>query len=159
MELFLAQNHSALTHLPIASAILAAIGAIVAMFSPRKEIGYFWSVLSIVAFVTVLPLAFTGIFAAQGRFNDTGKPYLESGILVSSSPANERIRTHELLAITGSVASLICASLGLFFLRGRRPNIYLVVLLAITVAVLWGIGGHLGGKELWGPDTFPAFVK
>ena len=156
MELFLAQNHSALTHLPIAAAILAAFSAVAALFTPRKEIMLMWAFLSIAAFVTVLPTVATGVVAAKGRFNDNGKPYIESGVFVSNNPANTRIFQHEVLGSAGTALGAILAFLGLAFLRGRRPNMYLIALLAVALAVLWGLGGHLGGKEMWGPDTFPA---
>ena len=158
MELFLAQNHSALTHLPIAAAILAAMSAVAALFTSRKEkeIVFMWALLSITAFVTVLPTVATGVVAAKGRFNEDGKPYIEGGILVGNSPANSRILRHEVLGTTGSALAGVLALLGLAFLRGRMPNKYLIALLALALAVVWGLGGHLGGKEIWGADTFPA---
>ncbi len=157
MELFLAQNHSAMTHLPIASAILAAIAALAAFFLRRKEIALFCAVLSIAAFVTVLPAVVTGIAAAKGRFNDDGKPYIQSGVIVGDLPANARIFRHQMLGSIGTGVALILAIFGVSSLRGRNPNRYLVAVLAVLLALLWGIGGHLGGRELWGPGTFPAF--
>ena len=157
MELLLARNHSALTHLPIASAILLAVSAAIAIFTARKEIAFAWASLSIIAFITALPTATTGVMAARGRFNTDGKPYLESGLLVSGNPANERVRRHEMLGVTGLPVSFTLAILGARKLKGRSPNRYLVLFLAVALAVLWGLGGHLGGMEMWGPDTFPAF--
>lgn len=159
MELFLARNHSALTHLPIASAILLALCACAALFTMRKEIAFAWAALSILAFVTVLPTLATGVMAAKGRFNDEGKPYITSGIVVSSVPANTRIREHQLLGAGGSVLSFLLACFGVTSLRGKSPNKYLIALLAVILAVAWGIGGHLGGSALWGPDTFPVFNR
>jgi hypothetical protein len=157
VTLFLAQNHSAMTHLPIATAILGAVAAIAALYVHKNEITWTWAVLSIAAFVTALPAAVTGIAAAKGRFNDEGKPYIQSGLIVAHIPANTRIFRHQILGASGSAVAAILAILGLRRLRGQNPNRYLVVLLAVLLAILWGIGGHLGGRELWGPDTFPGF--
>ncbi len=154
---FLAQNHSAMTHLPIASAILGAIAAVMGLFIYKRELTWAWAVLSIVAFVTVLPTVITGISAAKGRFNEDGKPYIQSGILVPDVPANTRIFRHQILGASGAIVAAILAFLGIAQLRGRTPNKYLVVLLALLLALLWGIGAHLGGMELWGADTFPGF--
>ncbi len=154
---FLAQNHSAMTHLPIAAAVLGALAALAAVFVQKKEIAWVWAVLSITAFVTVLPTLATGIAAAKGRTNDDGKPYIESGLIVSDIGANQRVFRHQLLGLSGTAVAAILAALGIAGLRGRKPNRYLVVVLALLLAVLWGIGGHLGGEELWGPDTFPGF--
>jgi uncharacterized membrane protein len=157
MELFLAQNHSPMTHLPIATAILGAIAALAALITHRKEATLIWALLAVTSFVTVLPTVLTGIFAAKGRFNDDGKPYIQSGIIVSNVPANARIFRHQALGLSGTAVAAILAALGVIRLRGRVPNQYLVVLLAVILAILWGLGGHLGGEELWGPDTFPGF--
>jgi len=157
MQLFLAQNHSAMTHLPIASAILLAGAALAALFSAKKEIAWWCAILSVVAFLTAIPTAATGIAAAKGRFNDDGKPYLQNGIVVSNIPANTRIFRHQLLGISGIAVAALLAILSIARVRGRTPNRYVIALLAVLLAVLWGIGGHLGGKELWGPGTFPAF--
>ncbi len=154
---FLAQNHSAMTHLPIAAAIFGAVAAIAAVFVQKREIVWVWAILSITAFVTVLPTLATGIAAAKGRTNDDGKPYIEKGLIVSNIPADQRIFRHQLLGISGAVVAAALALLGVASLRGRTPNKYAVVMLAVLLAVLWGIGGHLGGEELWGPDTFPGF--
>lgn len=154
---FLAQNHSAMTHLPIAAAILGAVAALTAVFVQRKEITWAWAVLSITAFITVFPTLATGIAAGKGRTNDDGKPYIESGLIVSNIPADERIFRHQILGLSGSAVAAILAVLGIAGLRGRRPNRYAVVILAVLLAVLWGIGGHLGGEDMWGPDTFPGF--
>jgi uncharacterized membrane protein len=155
--LFLAQNHSAMTHLPIAAAILAALSAVVAIFTSRREVSLLWALLSIVALVSAMPTVVTGIFAAEGRFNGDGKPYIEGGVLVSNVPANDRVWLHEVFGGGGFVVALALAVSGIAFLRGRRPNKYVVAILALALAILWGIGGHLGGKEMWGPDTFPGF--
>jgi hypothetical protein len=159
LGLFLAQNHSAMTHLPIAAAILAAISALAALFVSRREVALFWATLSITAFLTVLPTLVTGILAAEGRFNADGKPYLEGGVLVSRIPANDRVWQHELFGGGGTAIAAILAISGIALLRGRKPNKYFIATLALALAILWGIGGHLGGKELWSPDTFPAFNK
>jgi hypothetical protein len=156
MWLFLAQNHSAMTHLPIAAAILGAAAALALLFVYKHEIAFFWAVLSITAFVTVIPTMVTGIAAAKGRHNDSGKPYIQRGFIVDNLPANARIHTHQILGISGSVVAALLVLLGISRLRGGNPNKYLVFALALLLAVLWGIGGHLGGKELWGADTFPA---
>lgn len=157
MELFLAQAHSAMTHLPIALAILASISAVTAMFTARREFALSWALLSIAALVSAVPTVITGVVAAKGRFNGEGKPYLESGFLVDDVPANVRIRRHELLGCAGTGVAAILSASGFALLRGRKPNMYLIALLALALAILWGLGGHLGGKELWGADTFPAF--
>jgi hypothetical protein len=159
MELFLAQNHSAMTHLPIASAILAAAAALAALFVSRKEVAFLVAVLSIAAFVTALPTIVTGVAAGRGRINDEGKPYIQSGVFVSNIPQNTRIFRHQILGITGTGLAAILAILAVARLRGRSPNRYLIALLAVLLALLWGVGGHLGGKDLWGPDTFPAFHR
>ncbi len=157
MELLLAQNHAAMTHLPIASAILAAVAALVALFVARKEVALICAVLSLAALLTAIPAIVTGIAAAKGRNNDEGKPYVQSGVIVSNIPANTRIFRHEMLGISGTVVAAVLAVLTIARARGRNTNKYLIALLAILLAVLWGVGGHIGGEELWGPDTFPAF--
>lgn len=157
MELFLAQNHSAMTHLPIASSILAAVAAVAGLFVARKEVAFLWACLSIAAFVTVAPTVITGIAAAKGRTNDEGQPYIKSGLLVEPTPANTRIFRHQVLGLAGTVLSAVLAAAAIARLRGRHFNKYLIALVTVLLAVLWGIGGHLGGKELWAPDTFPAF--
>ena len=157
MIMFLAQNHSAMTHLPIASAVLGAVAALAALFLGRKEIYWAWAVLSIVAFVTVLPTVATGIAAAKGRLNEDGKPYIQQGFFVSNLPANARILRHQVLGISGVALAAVLAFLGISTLRGRVPNKIVVALLAMLLAILWGLGAFMGGKELWGPDTFPGF--
>ena len=154
---FLAQNHSAMTHLPTASAVFAAAAAIALLFVSRKELSWCCAILSIAAFVTVIPTLVTGIAAAKGRFNEEGKPFVQSGFIVENIPANSQIRRHQILGISGTVVAAILAMMGFAALRGRNPNPYLRVLLAVLLAVLWGIGGYIGGEELWGPDTFPGF--
>jgi uncharacterized membrane protein len=154
---FLAQNHSALTHLPIATAILAAISAIACLFTVKKEAVSAWVLFSVIAFLTAIPLLITGTAAAKGRFNSEGKPYIQSGILVANVPANTRVFVHQSLGIAGFALSAALALCAIAKVRGRNPSIYLVILLALAVAICWGIGGHLGGKELWSPDTFPGF--
>jgi len=154
---FLAQNHAAMTHLPVASAILGAVAALAALAVSRKEVTWAWAMLSIIAFLTVLPTLATGIAAAKGRFNEDGKPYIQGAILVTDLPANERIFRHQLLGVSGAVVAAILALLGASRLRGGTPNRYLIALLAVVLAVLWGVGGHLGGEDLWGADTFPGF--
>ncbi len=157
MWLFLARNHSAMTHLPTAASILGAAAALALLFVRRKEIAFCWAVLSITAFVTVIPTMVTGIAAAKGRLNDDGKPYIQSGFIVANVPANARVHLHQILGISGSAVAALLALLGISSLRGGNPNKYLVFVLALLLAILWGIGGHLGGEELWGADTFPAF--
>ena len=156
MELFLAQNHSAMTHLPIACSILLAVCAAAAVFTTKREVAMAWAWLSILAFISALPTVTTGMFAARGRFNTEGKPYIESGFFVTNVPASARVWRHQLLGVTGFAVSLILSGLGVAKLRGRNANKYLVLALAVTLALLWGIGGHLGGMEMWGPETFPA---
>ena len=155
MLLFLARNHSALTHLPIAAAILGAAAALALLFVYRKEVAFCWAVLSITAFVTVIPTVVTGIAAARGRLNDEGKPYIQSGFIVDNVPANARIQLHQILGISGSLIAAVLALLGISRLRGGNPNKYLIFLLALLLAILWGIGGHLGGEELLGGRYFP----
>ena len=157
MWLFLAKNHSAMTHLPTAAAILGAAAALWLLFVYKNEIAFCWAVLSITAFVTVIPTVVTGIAAAKGRLNDNGKPYIESGFIVENLPANARVHMHQILGISGGVIAALSALLGISRLRGGSPNKYLVFVLALLLAIIWGIGGHFGGKELWGADTFPAF--
>ena len=157
MELFLARNHAVMVHLPIGAAVLAAAAAIVGLFVHRREIAWSWAVLSLVAFVSALPALVTGSAAAKGRFNEEGKPYLEQGLIVADTPANTRIFRHQMLGIAGTVAAGLLSALGIARLRGRNPNRFQVAALAIALAFLWGIGGHLGGQVLWGPDTFPVF--
>ena len=154
---FLAQNHSAMTHLPTASAVLAAAAAIALLFVSRKELSWFCAVLCITAFVTVLPTLVTGIAAAKGRFNEEGKPFIQGGFIAENIPANAQIRRHQILGISGTVVAAFLAWFGVASLRGRSPNRYLLVLLTVLLAILWAVGGHIGGQELWGPATFPAF--
>jgi hypothetical protein len=156
MELFLAQNHSAMTHLPIAASILTAAAAIVALIVPRKEVTLFWAVLSMVALLSAFPTIVTGIAAGKGRTNDSGRPYIERGVFVDHSPENTRVYRHQMLAISGTVIAAVLSAIAITALRGRKPNPYLVTVLSLLMILVWGIGGHLGGKELWGPDTFPA---
>jgi hypothetical protein len=155
--MFLAQNHSPMTHLPIAAAILGAFVALMALVVRKNEITWAWAFLSIVAFVTALPAAVTGVAAAKGRLNDDGKPYIQSGLIVTHIPANTRIFRHQMLGISGFALAALLAIFGVRRLRGQTPNRFLIVLLAMLLAILWGIGGHLGGSELWGPGTFPGF--
>ena len=160
MELFLAQNHAAMTHLPIAASILAALAALLGLYFLRKEALLVWAVLSLAAFITAFPAIVTGIAAAKGRFNDDGKPYLrKSEWIVERTPANGRLFNHQIMGIGGTAISGILALAALVRLRGRELNRFLIALLAVLLAVLWGIGGHLGGKELWSPDTFPALQE
>jgi hypothetical protein len=156
MELFLAQNHSAMTHLPIAASILAAVAAVAGLFVKKREVYLVWAILSIVALATVLPTLATGIAAARGRFNEEGKPYIQSGLMVDRTPANDRVFKHQILGIGGTILACFLGVAAIAQLRGRQPNSAFIVLLAVLLAVAWGIGGHLGGSELWGPDTFPA---
>jgi len=155
--MLLARNHSAMTHLPVAAALLVLVCAIVASFKAHREIALAWAALSILAFATSLPTLTSGIAAARGRFNGDGKPYIESGVMVGRNPANERIWFHQILGASGTGVAAILALFGLAVIRGRSPNKYLVVLLALTLTLVWAVGAHLGGEELWGPDTFPAF--
>jgi formate hydrogenlyase subunit 3/multisubunit Na+/H+ antiporter MnhD subunit len=157
MMLLLARNHSAMTHVPTAAAILGAVAALALLFVYKKEVAFCWAVLSITAFVTVIPTMITGIAAAKGRLNDAGKPYIQSGVIVDNVPANARIHLHQIMGISGGMVAAVLALLGIRSLRGGNSNKYLVFLLALLLAILWGIGGHLGGEELWGADTFPAF--
>ena len=155
MELFFAQNHSAMTHLPIAAAILLAAVAMSSLFTSKREIVLACALLTLIAFATSIPTIITGVAAAKGRMNEEGKPYLASGVLVPDTSSNIRVFRHETLGVIGFGLSVILAILGISGLRGRWPNKYLLCVLALALALCWGIGGHLGGKELWGPDTFP----
>jgi hypothetical protein len=157
VELFIAQNHSAMTHLPVAAAIMVAACALAAIFTSRGEVARAWAILSIAAFVTVLPAIVTGVAAGQGRFNADGKAYIQSGVLVSRTPSNERIWRHQVLGAAGTAISALLAALGISVLKGRNPNKYLVAALALALVLVWAIGAHIGGEELWGSDTFPAF--
>ena len=157
VDMFFAQNHSAMTHLPLAAAVMVAACAIAALFTSRREIARAWAVLAIVAFVSALPAVATGVEAAEGRFSGDGKPYIQHGYIVSKTPASERVWRHQMLGGGGSAIAAVLATLGVSVLRGKSPNKYLVTLLALVLAVLWAIGAHTGGAELWGPDTFPAF--
>ncbi len=156
MELFLAQNHAAMTHLPIAASIMAAAAAIARLFIKRRELFLIWAILSLTALATVPPTLITGIAAAKGRFSEDGTPYLQKGLIIESTPANNRIYKHQMLGIGGTVLACFLGVAAIAGLRGREWNGKLIVILAILLAVIWGIGGHLGGEELWGPDTFPA---
>ena len=157
MDMFFAQNHSAMTHLPLAAGVMVAACAIAALFTSRREFAQAWAVMAIVAFVMALPAVVTGVEAAEGRFNGDGKPYIQHGYIVSRTPASERVWRHQMLGGGGSAVAGILAVLGVSVLRGKSPNKYLVALLALVLATLWAIGAHIGGAELWGPDTFPAF--
>jgi hypothetical protein len=157
VELFIAQNHSAMTHLPVAAAIMVAACALAAIFTSRREVTLAWAVLSITAFVTVLPTIVTGVAAGQGRFNADGKAYIQSGLLVPRTPSNERIWRHQVLGASGTAIAALLAVLGIALLRGRNPNKYMVAVLAIALVLVWAIGSHIGGEELWGGDTFPVF--
>jgi hypothetical protein len=156
MELFLAQNHSAATHLPVASALLAAGAALTALYVRKSEASLFAAVLSIVAFVAVLPTVITGVAAAKGRFNDDGNPYITSGVIVAEIPVNERIFRHQILGCAGAIVAAAMALLGVATLRGHHTSRHLVAVLSVLLALLWCTGAHLGGKELWSRETFPA---
>ena len=153
MWLFLAQNHEPMTHLPIATSILAALAALLILFVEKKELRWSWAVLTIVAFMAVVPTIATGIAAGVGR------KYIEHGLLVTNIAENSTIRYHQLLGLTGAVLALINALLGLRFLRGKHVSKSLAVILALTIAIIWSIGAHLGGKDLWSPDTFPGYEQ
>ena len=159
MELLLAQNHSAMAHLPIASAIFCAAAALIALFIPRKEVALFWAVLTITALATALPTVATGIAAGKGRINEEGKPYIERGVIVSKIPQDTRVYRHQMLGIAGTILAVFMTVLAVGTLRGRKLNKYVVAVLSVLLALLWGIGGHEGGKDLWGPDTFPGFQR
>ena len=153
MDLFLAQNHAPMTHLPIAASILAALAAIAAIFIDKREIRWTWGMLTIIAFLTVIPTIATGIAAGIGR------NYIEQGIMVADTPDNQTIRIHQMLGSAGALVALVSAIAGVWYLRGKKVSRPLAAILALTVAILWGIGGHLGGSALWGPDTFPAYEQ
>ena len=153
MDLFLAQNHAPMTHLPIATSILAALAAVAALFINKRELQLAWAVLSIVAIVSVVPTLVTGVEAGRGR------NFIEHGIFVSEKPDDAKIALHQRLGISGACIALVFAALGIAYLRGKHPNKYLVAVLAVSLAIVWNLGGHIGGEESWGPDTFPAFEK
>ena len=151
MELFFAQNHAPMTHLPIASAMLAAVAAVLALFIKKPQLTWAWAMLSIVAFVTVLPTILTGIQAAKGR------GFIEEGLMVAEKEGNEDIVLHQRLGIAGTAVAMVFLFVGVRQLRGKNVNRWLAAVLAVTLAILWGFGGHMGGHEMWGPDTFPRF--
>lgn len=153
LELFFAQNHAALTHLPIACALLAALAAVLALVRKSEDLPKAWAILSIIAVVTVIPTILSGIQAAKGR------SYIEQGIFVSDAPENADIKLHQQLGMAGALSGFVMAFLGWRHLRGRKANRILVAVLAISTAILWGATGHMGGKALWSPDTFPAFEQ
>lgn len=151
MELILAQNHEAMSHLPIAASVLAAIAAIVLLFVVKKELRFMWAVLAIVAMATAVPAALTGIMAAKGRL------YIDEGFIVNDEPESADIKTHQTLQVSGFVVSIVLAVLGYRSLRGKESNKYFVAAVSVALALLWGIGSHVGGKALWSPETFPAY--
>lgn len=152
MELFFAQNHAPMTHLPIASAILAVVALVLARLFKRPEAEWMWAVLSITVFITIIPAAATGIHAARGR------EYIEADhYLVRDSPDLGDLRTHQQLGIAGTVLALAAAILGARHLRRKRVPKLISFVVALALATVLGIGGHLGGKELWSPATFPAY--
>jgi hypothetical protein len=157
MELFLAQNHSAMTHLPIAAAMMAAVAALIRLFANKREVILLWAILSLVALVTVPTTLVTGIAAAKGRLNDAGKPYIQSGLIVDRIPANGHIFTHQVLGIGGAILACLLGVAAIIQLRGREVSRHWIALLALLLAIVWGIGGHLGGEDLWGAATFPGF--
>ncbi len=157
MDLFLAQNHAAMTHLPIAASIMAALAGVAGLFVNRREFYRFWAMLTLAAFLTVLPTLATGIAAAKGRYNEEGQPYIQKGLLVSQTPANSRIFNHQIFGTGGAIVAAFLAFKALAQLRGREPNRILIAVLTVILAVLWAAGGHLGGKELWEAYTFPVF--
>jgi len=148
-----------MVHLPIAASVLAAVAAMVGLLINKKEVYLVWAVLSLAALATVPPALITGIAAAKGRLNEEGKPYIQSGLVVDRTPANSRIFTHQAIGAGGTLLACLLAAAAIARLRGRNVNRFLLACLAVLLAVLWGIGGHLGGEELWGPDTFPAFQQ
>ncbi len=153
MELFLAQNHAPMTHLPIACSILAALAAIAAFVYKKPELTWAWAVLAIIAFLTVFPAIVTGIYAAIGRM------YLEHPGLVQDIPENDPIAWHQRLGISGAILALVLAFLGIRRLRGKENNRIVVLLFSLALAIVWGIGGHLGGKTSWSADSFPGLEQ
>jgi hypothetical protein len=151
MELFLAQNHPPMTHLPIAVSMLAALAAIAALFIKRKELVWAWSMLSIIAILAVIPTILTGVQAGKGR------KFIEHGVFVSDTPDNATILWHQRLGISGAFVAVGFVVLGVRQLRGKNVHPVLAAAVATSLAIIWGVTGHLGGKESWGPDTFPAF--
>ena len=151
MELFLAQNHAPLTHLPIAAAILAALASIAALFIRKPQLTWAWAMLSIIAFVTVLPTIVSGIQAAKGR------GYIEQGVLVADMEGNEDVVIHQRLGMAGAAVAAFFLILGIRQLRGKAVNRWLAASVAVALAILWGVGGHMGGRASWGPDTFPKY--
>jgi hypothetical protein len=157
MELFLAQNHAAMTHLPIAAAIMAAVVAAIRLLVNKREVVLLWAILSLTALATVPPTLITGLAAAKGRFNEEGKPYIQSGFIANRSPASSRIFYHQVCGMGGAILACLLGMAAIVQLRGRELSPYWIALLALLLAILWGVGGHLGGEELWGPATFPGF--
>ncbi len=153
LELFLAQQHAAFTHLPIATSVLAALAALIAFVRPRDDLRRAWAILSLIALITVIPTILSGIQAARGR------QYITQGVFVDTDPEHADIRLHQQLGIAGTVVALVLAGFGVRELRGKRSPRLLVAILAVTTALVWGFGSHMGGKALWSPDTFPAFEQ
>ena len=76
---------------------------------------------------------------------------------IAHTPDNADIKLHQQLGISGTIVGLVFLSLGVMQLRGRQVNRWLAAVVAVTLAILWGVGGHMGGRASWGPDTFPAY--
>jgi uncharacterized membrane protein len=157
MAQFLAQFHPATTHIPIATSFLAAVAATLAVILKKDALKTSWAVLTLVALVCVLPTIVTGIYAAKGRFNDKGKPFIEHGVLVPNTPENARLVVHQRLGLTGFGLALIASVFAVRHLRRKRVHVAVMIVLAWLLSVTWAVGGHIGGRELWGPDTFPAY--
>ncbi|GEM_PF-4189066 len=155
MDVFLARLHVPMTHLPIASAILAALASLAAIIFAkyREKLSWAWAVLSLVAVISVVPTIITGIEAGRGR------TYIEEGIIVADLEENANIRLHQQLGFAGFGVSLILAGLGIARLRGKNPNPYLVASIAVILVTVWLLGAHEGGAGIWAPDTFPGFKK
>lgn len=159
MELFLAQNHEPMTHLPIATSLLAAAVAIALLFVDKPHLRTAWAMLVLIASITVIPTIMTGIFVAKGRYNDKGKPYIENGVQVAWVPENTRIARHQVLGVAGFVVALGLSWAAIGQLRGKVRNKIAIAVASIALAAIWAVGSHIGGQELWGPDTFPAYEQ
>ena len=88
-----------------------------------------------------------------------GRMYTDSVGLVADTPDNAPIALHQRLGIAGAIIALVNAFLGFRHVRGKINNQILVLCFSLALAIVWGYGGHLGGKSSWSPETFPAYEQ